>query len=59
MIKIIILFFITLLVFKRTERFDAINKQLKPFGYYLHPKFTYQKNINNKDRAEIILDNIV
>lgn len=59
MIKIIILFFIILLVYKRFEHFDAIDDQLKPFGYYLENKGIYQKNINDRDKAEILLDNML
>jgi hypothetical protein len=59
MIKIIILFFVILLIYKRVEHFDAINNQLKPFGYYLENKGIYQKNINDKDKAEIMLNDIL
>ena len=35
MIKIIILIFIILIVYKRIENFDTLDNQLRPFGYYL------------------------
>lgn len=62
MIKIIYLMItilLIILILKKIEQFDLINKQLKPYGFYLNKKNEYRKNINKKDRADLLLDNIL
>ena len=60
MIKKVLILFLFIIIFKdKIEKFDIISKQLKPFGYYLHPKGYYNKKINKKDTAELILDEIL
>lgn len=60
MIKKVLILFLLIIIFKyKVENFDLISKQLKPFGHYLHPKGYFEKKINKKDTAELILEEIL
>ena len=60
MIKKVLILFLIIIIFKyKVENFDLISKQLKPFGYYLHQEGYFEKKINKKDTAELILDEIL